>query len=118
MKDNYTPVKLPNYLISQMDNVINKEPKMFSSRPDFIKFLVNSYLHNNGGGKMGFPGGGGEGGSNVGKPRGCPQEKSTAIISRNYQKNPPWICPPSPKTNWMKYSRMTPSLKLPVKQAL
>ena len=57
MKYEYTPVKLPNYLIKQIDTVIDKEPKMFSSRPDFIKFLVKSYLHNNGGRKMGFPGG-------------------------------------------------------------
>ena len=56
----HTQIRLSNELVRHIDDYITRFP-YFSTRTDFVKHCIRSYIEkNNGGGKMGFPGGGDE----------------------------------------------------------
>jgi metal-responsive CopG/Arc/MetJ family transcriptional regulator len=44
-QDAYTPVKLPNSMIEQVDRFIENQPQHdFRSRPQFITYLIRRYI--------------------------------------------------------------------------
>jgi len=47
MKDNYTPVKLPNALIKEIDVIVEKS-NIFTTRAGFVRYVCQYYLDPNG----------------------------------------------------------------------
>ena len=44
-QDDYTPVKISNSLIQQIDRYIDDHPEFdFKTRPQFLKYLIRRYL--------------------------------------------------------------------------
>ncbi len=44
-QDEYTPIKLPNRFIEQIDKIMEKNPEYdFKTRPQFLRYLVRKYI--------------------------------------------------------------------------
>lgn len=44
-QDDYTPIKLPNSMIRQIDKYMSEHPEYdFKTRPQFVKYIVRRYI--------------------------------------------------------------------------
>lgn len=44
-QDEYTPVKLPNDFIDQIDKIMEKNPEyVFKTRPQFMRYLIRKFI--------------------------------------------------------------------------
>ena len=44
-QDDYTPVKLPNSFITQIDAIMENNPEYdFKTRPQFLRYLVRKFI--------------------------------------------------------------------------